>query len=74
MTRRCCLTPMVFHEDGRRYCLCCGTTFVDRSSSLAERMLSNATPQSNDNEVGPRVAIDPKVVLARVLAEMGSAG
>lgn len=68
--QRCCLTPMVFNEDERLFCHMCGTTFVDRAPSLAERLLSNATPESSDNEIGPRVAIDPKAVLARVLAEM----
>ena len=55
---RCCLTPMVFREDGRLFCHCCGTTFQDVAYATT---LTAGSPLAHRAET-------PAEVTARVLA------
>lgn len=63
----------VYSDEGRIVCLLCGHVIRDAEPTLLEKLVSNATPESADGAVGPRVGrpmapIDLEQVRARVLA------
>lgn len=67
---RCCLTPLVFNEDGRVTCLACGhvyrdpITFADRASDTLVAVLS-ATTDPEPPSTRPAIVA---AITARVLA------